>query len=89
VCFNTRLTRVTWLHMRPIRPLHRARQGGPVHSGGHSPEHQAAYPGFENLDELQGLLGPAKKGTLDHDPFSRDVGKVTNDGEYLLELNSE
>jgi hypothetical protein len=53
------------------------------------PEHQAPYPGFENLDELQGLLGPAKKGTLDHDPFSKDVGKVTNDGEYLLELNSE
>ena len=46
-------------------------------------------PGLGNLDELQGLLRPAKKGGLEHDPFSRDVGKVTNDGEYLLELNSE
>ena len=46
-------------------------------------------PGSENLDELHGLLKPAKKGTLDHDPVSKGVGKVTNDGEYLLELNSE
>jgi putative SOS response-associated peptidase YedK len=46
-------------------------------------------PGLENLEEMQGLLRPAKKGTLEHDPISRDVGKVTNDGEYLLALNSE
>ena len=46
-------------------------------------------PGLENLDELQGLLKPAKKGMLEHYPVSKDVGKVTNDGEYLLELNSE
>lgn len=46
-------------------------------------------PGLENLDELQGLLKRAKKGTLEHYPVSGNVGKVTNDGEYLLELNSE
>ena len=46
-------------------------------------------PGLENLDELQGLLKPAKKGTLEHYPVSKDVGKVTNNGECLLELNSE
>jgi hypothetical protein len=34
------------------------------------------------------LLRPAKKGTLGHYPVSKDVGKVSNDGEYLLELNS-
>ena len=46
-------------------------------------------PGTEDLDELQGLLRPAKKGTLEHYPVNRDVGKVTNNGKYLLELNSE
>ena len=38
---------------------------------------------------MQGLLKPAKKGTLEHYPVSKDVGKVTNNGKYLLELNSE
>ena len=42
---------------------------------------------LENLDELQGLLEPANEGTLD--PVSKDVRKVTNDGEYLPELDSE
>jgi putative SOS response-associated peptidase YedK len=46
-------------------------------------------PGLEDLDELKGLLRPAKKGTLEHYPVSKEVGKVSNDGEYLLELNSE
>jgi hypothetical protein len=46
-------------------------------------------PGSENLDELQELLKPAKKGMLVHYPVSNDVGKVTNRGKYLLELNSE
>ena len=46
-------------------------------------------PGIENLDELQGLRKPAKKGMLEHYPVGEDVGKVTNDGEYLLSLNIE
>ena len=46
-------------------------------------------PGTEDLDELQGLLKPAKKGTLEHYPVSKDAGNVTNNGEYLLELNSQ
>ena len=46
-------------------------------------------PGLEDLDELQGLLKSAKKATLEHYPISKDVGKVDNSGEYLLELNSE
>jgi putative SOS response-associated peptidase YedK len=46
-------------------------------------------PGTEDLDELQGLLKPAKKGTLEHYPVSKDVGKVTNNGEYLLEPDNE
>jgi putative SOS response-associated peptidase YedK len=46
-------------------------------------------PGPENLDELEGLLKPAKEGTLEHDPVRKDLGKVANDGESLLELNSE
>jgi putative SOS response-associated peptidase YedK len=50
---------------------------------------QWVNPGVEDLDELQSLLKPAKKGTLEHYPVSKDVGKVTNNGEYLLELNSE
>jgi putative SOS response-associated peptidase YedK len=37
---------------------------------------------------LQKLLKPANKGMLEHYPVSRDVGKVTNNGKYLLELNS-
>jgi hypothetical protein len=28
-------------------------------------------------------------GPLEHYPVSKDVGKVSNDGEYLLELDSE
>ena len=48
---------------------------------------QWVNPGTEDLDELQGLLKPANEGTLD--PVSKDVRKVTNDGEYLLELDSE
>jgi hypothetical protein len=43
--------------------------------------------GLENFEELQGLLKPAKEGMLD--PVSKDVRKVTNDAEYLLELGSE
>jgi putative SOS response-associated peptidase YedK len=46
-------------------------------------------PGLVDLDELQGLLKPAKKGTLGHYPVSEEAGKVSNEGEYLLELNSE
>jgi len=46
-------------------------------------------PGTEDLDELQGLLKPAKEGTLEHYPVSKDVGKVSNNGEYLLEPDSE
>ena len=46
-------------------------------------------PGSEDLDELQSLLRPAKKGTLEHYRVSKDVGKVTNNGKYLLELNSK
>ena len=34
------------------------------------------------------MLQPAKKGTLEHYPVSKEVGKVDNDGEYLLEENS-
>ncbi len=49
---------------------------------------QWVNPGLENLDELQSLLRPAKKGTLEQYPVSKDVGKVTNNGQYLLELNS-
>jgi putative SOS response-associated peptidase YedK len=45
-------------------------------------------PGLEKLYELQKLLKPANKGMLEHYPVSRDVGKVTNNGKYLLELNS-
>jgi putative SOS response-associated peptidase YedK len=40
-------------------------------------------------DELEGMLQPAKKGTLEHYPVSKDVGKVDNDGEYLLEQTNE
>ena len=43
--------------------------------------------GLGNLDELQGLLKPAKDGTFD--PVSKDVRKVTNDAEYPPELASE
>jgi putative SOS response-associated peptidase YedK len=50
---------------------------------------QWVNPGLEDLDELQSLLKPAKKGTLEHYPVSKDVGKVGNDGAYLLELNSD
>ena len=46
-------------------------------------------PGLENLDELQGLLRPAKKGMLEHYRVGEDVGKVTNDGDYPLSLNIE
>jgi putative SOS response-associated peptidase YedK len=44
--------------------------------------------GTKDLDELQDLLKPAKKGMLEHYPVSKDVGKVTNNGEYLLEKES-
>jgi hypothetical protein len=33
------------------------------------------------------LLTPAKRGT-GHYPLSKDVGKVTNNGKYLLEVES-
>jgi putative SOS response-associated peptidase YedK len=46
-------------------------------------------PEFQYRDELEAMLKPAKKGTLEHYPVGKDVGKVGNDGEYLLELNSE
>ena len=46
-------------------------------------------PGLEDLDELKGLLRPAKKGTLEHYPVSNDVGKVSNNAEYLLKPYSE
>jgi putative SOS response-associated peptidase YedK len=46
-------------------------------------------PGREDPDELQSLLKPARKGKLDHYPVSRDVGKFTYDGDYLLDLNIE
>jgi putative SOS response-associated peptidase YedK len=42
-------------------------------------------PGTENLDELKGLLRPAKKGMLEHYSVSTEVGKVGNDGPELLE----
>jgi putative SOS response-associated peptidase YedK len=45
---------------------------------------QWVNPRTEDLDELQNLLKQAKKGTLEHYPVSKDVGKVTNNGEYLL-----
>jgi putative SOS response-associated peptidase YedK len=45
-------------------------------------------PGLEDLNELQSLLKPAKKGTLEHYRVSKDVGKVTNNVEYLLEKES-
>ena len=54
------------------------------------PTHQGVKwlnSGLEKLDELPGLLKQAKKGPLD--PVSKEVRKVTNDGEYLLELDSE
>ena len=50
---------------------------------------QWVNPGLADLDELQSLLRPARKGTLEHYPVSKDVGKVTNNGKYLLEPNSE
>ena len=43
----------------------------------------------ENVEELKILLRPAKKVTPGHYPVSKDVGKVSNDGEYLLALSSE
>jgi putative SOS response-associated peptidase YedK len=46
-------------------------------------------PGLENLDELQILLKPAEKGMLEHYPVSNDVGKIAENGKYLLALNSE
>jgi hypothetical protein len=46
-------------------------------------------PGLENLDDLQSLLKPVKKGMLEHYPVGEDVGKVTNEGEYPLDLNIE
>ena len=46
-------------------------------------------PWLEDLDELQSLLRPAKEGTLEHYPVSKDVGKVTNNGEHLLEWNTQ
>ena len=46
-------------------------------------------PGLEDLDELKGLLRPAKKGTLEHYPVSNDVRKVSNNAEYLLKPYSE
>jgi hypothetical protein len=44
-------------------------------------------PGLANLDDLQGLLRPAKKGILEHYRVGEDVEKVTNDGDYPLSLN--
>jgi putative SOS response-associated peptidase YedK len=44
---------------------------------------------LENVEDLKSLLRPAKKGTLEHYPVSKDVGKVSNNGDHLLELNSE
>jgi putative SOS response-associated peptidase YedK len=35
------------------------------------------------------MLRPAKNGTLEHYPVGKDVGNVSNDGEYLLETTSE
>jgi putative SOS response-associated peptidase YedK len=46
-------------------------------------------PGIGNLDELRSLLKLVKKGILEHYPVGEDVGKVTNDGDYLLSLNIE
>ena len=46
-------------------------------------------PRIEDLDELHGLLKPAKKGTLERYPVSEDVGNVANDGAQLLELNDQ
>jgi putative SOS response-associated peptidase YedK len=46
-------------------------------------------PALEDRDELEAMLRPARKGTLEHFPVSKDVGKVDNDGKYLLEPNSE
>ena len=37
-------------------------------------------PGLEDVGELQSLLKPAKKGTLEHYPVSTEVGKVSNNG---------
>jgi putative SOS response-associated peptidase YedK len=48
-----------------------------------------AQPWLENADKLKCLLKLAKKGTLVHYPVGEDVGKVTNDGDYLLSLNIE
>ena len=50
---------------------------------------QWVNPGLENLEELHSLLRPAKWCTPEHYPVSMDVGKVTNNGKYLLELNRE
>jgi putative SOS response-associated peptidase YedK len=41
----------------------------------------------ENHDEKQGLLKPANGGTLD--PVSKEVAKVTNDGDNQLDLDIE
>ena len=46
-------------------------------------------PGLENRDELQSPFEPIKKGTLEHDQASKDVGNITNDGDYLLDLDIE
>ena len=45
-------------------------------------------PSLDDADVLLGLLRPSPAGTLEHYRVSRDVGKVDNDGGYLLEPNN-
>ena len=46
-------------------------------------------PGLDDTDILMCLLRPSPAGTLAHYRVSRDVGKVDNDGAYLLEPDME
>jgi putative SOS response-associated peptidase YedK len=45
-------------------------------------------PGLGDLEELKGLVKPAKKGTLEHYQVGKDVGNVANNGAELLEPSS-